>query len=107
MSGGQKVLSPNILDHNFFHNLYISETWILQWLLLSLVWIWRHCNLWRHRALNRHYSKLSKMVQFLACFQCFTRSMFSSSAESLLLGMRQTSYSHSTTCRYWPLRGYL
>jgi len=29
MRGGQKVLSPNILDYNFFHNLYISEKCIL------------------------------------------------------------------------------
>jgi len=31
--GRQKVLSLNILHYNFFHNLYISETCILQWLL--------------------------------------------------------------------------
>ena len=31
MRGRQKVLITNILDYNFFHNLYISETCIFHW----------------------------------------------------------------------------
>jgi len=36
----------------FFHNLYISKKTILYEHIMGLLWIWRHCNLWRHRPLN-------------------------------------------------------
>jgi len=45
MRGGQKVLSLNILDYNFFHSLYISETCIFTDPIISLLRIWCHRNL--------------------------------------------------------------
>ena len=57
-----KVSDLEILDNNIFHNLYISETYILYW-LTSLLRIWRHCNWWRHRALNRHIFSVNESLE--------------------------------------------
>jgi len=49
--GGQKVLSPNILDNIFSQSIYQWNVHSLQ-IPISLMQIWRHCNLWCHSALK-------------------------------------------------------
>jgi len=56
MKSEQKVLSPNILDYNFFA-IYTSVKRAFSLTPMSLLRVWRRRNLWRHRVLDTNDSK--------------------------------------------------